>query len=82
MVTDLRDKYTDYHEDWYRMIAYHNGKRIVQDHLGNLYYEMIPKSCIRPDDLINRERLEPIRDLPQREQAAIREFVQDHLSNI
>lgn len=36
MVIDLRDKYTDYHEDWYRMIAYYNGKRIVQDHLSNI----------------------------------------------
>lgn len=80
MVIDLRDpqdQYPVYHEDCYTMIAYFMGKRIVRDHLGRLYFEIIPKSCASVVDVLNSERLTPISELPKSEQAAIREYVKD-----
>lgn len=75
MVTDLRDPYPVYHDSYYTMIAYFQGKRIVRDALDNLFFEVIPASSCQVTDLLNRERLTPISELPKQEQAAIREFV-------
>ncbi len=80
MVVDLRnpeDRYPVYHESCFQMIAYFMGKRIVRDHLDNLYFEIIPKSCATTVDVLNRDRLTPISELPKSEQAAIREYVKD-----
>lgn len=77
MTTDLRDPYNVYHDSTLASIAYFNGKRIVRDHLDNLYFEIIPASSCSAADLLNMDRLTPISKLSKQEQAEIREFVKD-----
>lgn len=74
MIIDLRDN-SHYSDDDLKTIAYFNGKRIVYDSLDNLYFEIIPRSSMSVNDMLNMDRLTPITKLPTSEQAAIREFV-------
>lgn len=77
MITDLRDPHPVYHDSSLASIAYFHGKRIVRDHLDNLYFEIIPASSCQVTDVLNMDRLTPISRLSKKEQAEIREFVKD-----
>lgn len=72
--TDLRDSFTEYHDSTLETIAYFQGKRIVRDHLDNLYYEIIPAGSWQVTDIMNMDRLTPISELSKQEQAEIIAF--------
>lgn len=59
----------------YQTVAYYMDKRIAIDTNGELYFEVIPKSCICLTDMLTREQLTPIDKLSKEEQVEIYELI-------